>query len=84
MGTMQRWRCHIYRFNKNYLVPENMGSILPERMSEIGARIIVLFDKVNKEYEGEYVARLFNERKTNNEFELLYECADGVVYKLKE
>jgi hypothetical protein len=68
----------------NIQVPEDMGSILPVRMAEIGAKILVLFNKVEKEDFGIYIAKLFFERKNYDKFTLVYKCPDGVVYKLKE
>lgn len=69
------------RFNKNIHIPDNMESVLPNRMSEFGSQILVLFSKVEAQYDGNYVARLFNKRGDDDKFGLVHECQDGVVYK---
>ncbi len=72
------------RFNPTINVPEDMGTVLPERMSKFGATVLVLFEKADERYEGKYIATLFNKRGANDNFPLAYECPDGVVYTLKE
>ena len=72
------------RFEKNTLVPDNMESYLPNRMSKFGSRVLVLFEKAEEQYEGSYIAGLFNNREDDDNFVLIHEFSDGVVYKLKE
>ena len=71
------------RFDKNYRI-DNIGLILPNRMSEIGSRMLVLFEKVEEQYEGSYLTGLFNKRQDNDNFVLIRKFSDGVVYNLKE
>lgn len=72
------------RFNRNYRIPENMESFLPERMLHFGSHFLVLFEKVDKEHEGDYLAGLFNKRENNDNFILTQQFPDGVVYRMKE
>ena len=71
------------RFDKNYRI-DNIGLILPNRMSKIGSRVLVLFEKVEEKYEGSYLTGLFNKRQDNDNFVLIREFQDAVVYHLKE
>ncbi len=61
-----------------------MELILPNRMSKFGSRLLALFEKADEQYEGSYIAKLFNKREPNEKFILAYEGSDGVVYNLKE
>ncbi len=72
------------RFNPTINVPEDMERLLPERMSGFGAWILALFEEAEEQYEGRYVAGLFNTSMSNSKFDLAYECKNGVVYKRKE
>jgi hypothetical protein len=72
------------RFNIAIPIPDDMESVLPDRMTRFGARLIALFEGAEKQYDGSYIARLFNKRESNEKFDLIYECSDGVVYNLKE
>jgi 4-amino-4-deoxy-L-arabinose transferase-like glycosyltransferase len=72
------------RFNPTIHVPENMGSVLPDRMLRVGSRTLALFEKAEARYEGGYIESLFNVRGSNDRFDLAYECGDGVVYYLRE
>jgi hypothetical protein len=72
------------RFMSNIPIPDNMESFLPEQMSRFGAQVLALFDKVEKEHEGSYLAELFGKRTNDENFTLMQTLPDGVVYKLKE
>lgn len=72
------------RFEPTIHVPDDMESILPKRMSKIGAQVIALFEEAEEQYEGSYITELFNKRETNDKFILAHECSDGVVYNLKQ
>ncbi len=72
------------RFNPNTRIPRDMESLLPDRMSRFGSRVIALFDEAEERFDGRYIAELFNNRKSNGNFLLVHECPDGVVYNLKE
>ncbi len=72
------------RFNENYRIPDNMESFLPARMSKFESKVLALFGEAEEQYEGSYVARLFNKRDDDDNFVLLHSFSDGVVYKLKE
>ena len=72
---------HGIRLPVTRLLADNMESVLPNRMSEFGSRILVLFSKVEAQYDGNYVAELFNKRGDDDKFGLVHECQDGVVYK---
>ncbi|MCK5504966.1 MAG: phospholipid carrier-dependent glycosyltransferase [Thermodesulfovibrionia bacterium] len=72
------------RFNKNYRIPDNMDSFLPNRMSHFGSRVLALFEEVDEQHEGEYLAGLFNNRTDDKNFILMHKFSDGVVYSLKE
>ena len=72
------------RFNPTINVPENMETVLPERMVKFGAQVLALFEKADERYEGKYIATLFNKREGDDILSLTYECPDGVVYELKE
>jgi hypothetical protein len=72
------------RFNKNYRIPENMESILPERMSKYGSGVLAIFEEADEKHEGRYIAGLFHKRKNDDNFILAHDFSDGVVYKLKE
>jgi hypothetical protein len=71
------------RFNPTIHVPDDMESVLPYRMSGFGSRVLALFEEAEDQYEGKYIAKLFNERKSRDKFELIHECLDGIVYNLK-
>ncbi len=72
------------RFNKNYRIPDNMESFLPDRMSKFGSSVLALFEQVEEQYEGSYLAGLFNKRAGDDNFILVHTFSDGVVYNLKE
>lgn len=72
------------RWGKTTRIHENMGTLLPERMQEIGARVLVLFNEIKEEDFGSYLARLAKKRENYDRFTLAYACSDGVVYQLKE
>ncbi len=72
------------RFDTTVTVPDDMESVLPQRMSKFGSRVLALFEEADEQYEGRYIADLFNNRENNNSFAKVYECPDGVVYSLKE
>lgn len=71
------------RFDKSHRIDET-GLILPNRMSEIGSRVLALFDKVEEEYEGKYLAELFSKTEGNDDFIFIRKFSDGVVYHLRE
>lgn len=64
-------------------IPENMDSLLPERMSVLGARSLALFNEIKGEHYGQYLAGLYMNREDHDKFLLVNECEDGVVYELK-
>jgi hypothetical protein len=72
------------RFNKNSRIPDNMESFLPDRMSKFGSRVLALFEEAEEQYEGRYIAGLFNKREDKDNFDLIQDFSDGVVYTLKE
>lgn len=72
------------RFEKNEPIPDNMEVFLPKRMSAFGSRVLALFEKADEQYEGNYVAGLFNKSKDDHNFVLVRKFSDGVVYTLKE
>jgi hypothetical protein len=72
------------RFEKNSLVPDNMESYLPNRMFKFGSHVLALFEAADEQYEGSYVAKLFNKREDDDNFVLLQKFPDGVVYNLKK
>lgn len=71
------------RFDPRIPVPGDMESFLPKQMKHFGSQFIVLFEGAEERYDGKYIARLFNNRENDKNFDLIYESADGVVYKLK-
>jgi 4-amino-4-deoxy-L-arabinose transferase-like glycosyltransferase len=72
------------RFEKNTWVPDRMEQILPDRMSKFGSRVLALFDEVDEQHEGSYLANLFRIRKDDKNFILIHDFSDGVVYELNE
>jgi len=72
------------RFEKNTPIPENTEAYLPERMSKFGSQVLALFEKADEQYEGSYIAGLFNKRGDDENFILIQKFPDGVVYQLKE
>jgi 4-amino-4-deoxy-L-arabinose transferase-like glycosyltransferase len=72
------------RFNRNFAVPEDMETSLPKRMSEIGSRVLALFNNVEEKHEGKYIARLFHQRESDINYTLEHECPDGVVYNIRK
>lgn len=72
------------RFEKNTPIPDNMETFLPDRMSKFGSRALVLFGEIDEQYEGSYLAKLFNKREDDDNFALIRTFSDGVVYQLKE
>ncbi len=72
------------RFEPTIHVPEDMQSVLPDRMSKFGSQVLALFEEAQEKYEGHYVAELFNRKESNDSFTVVYECPDGVVYILKK
>lgn len=71
------------RFNPNIHIPDNMESVLPEKMFKSGSQVLALFDNAEERYDGKYIAKLFNNRVSDRNFRLVYESNDGVVYELK-
>lgn len=65
-------------------IPEDMESVLPDRMTEIGSKVLVLFGKLTEEYDGEYLAGLSRKNGDNDKFIMAHRCEDGVVYELKQ
>jgi hypothetical protein len=72
------------RFNPTINMPVEMESVLPARMSKFGSSVLALFEEVEEQYEGGYIARLFNRRENNDKFSLVHKCSDGVIYNLRE
>ena len=72
------------RFEKNTPIPDNMEFFLPNRMANLRSQVLALFDQADEQYEGKYVAGLFNKREDDDNFVLMREFSDGVVYQLKE
>lgn len=72
------------RFSPSIRVPDNMDIILPTRMSKFGSRVLALFEKADEQYEGAYIAGLFNKRYDDDNFVLMHKFSDGVVYELKK
>lgn len=71
------------RFEPTIHVPDDMESVLPQRMSRFGAQVLALFETAEEQYEGRYITELFNKRETRDKFILAYECSSGVIYNLK-
>jgi hypothetical protein len=72
------------RFDPNIHVPDDMESILPNRMYKFGSQTLVLFFKTDQQYDGHYIDNLFNKRESIDKFNLKHDCPDGVVYHLKK
>jgi hypothetical protein len=72
------------RWQENTPIPEDMESVLPKRMSILGSKVLSLFGEAEEQYDGRYLAELFNKREDNDNFILVHECEDGVVYHLRE
>lgn len=72
------------RFDATIHVPDDMESVLPNRMSKLHSRVLALFEEAEEQYDGRYIAGLFSKRENNDRFTLEHECQDGVVYNLKE
>jgi len=72
------------RFNKNYRIPDNMESYLPDRMSHFGSRVLALFEDMDDQDEGRYLSKLFNKRGDDDNFTLTQKFSDGVIYTLKK
>jgi hypothetical protein len=53
-------------------------------MSILGSKVLSLFGEAEEQYDGRYLAELFNKREDNDNFILVHECEDGVVYHLRE
>ncbi|RJQ56253.1 MAG: hypothetical protein C4526_02355 [Nitrospiraceae bacterium] len=68
------------RFDPTIHVPDDMESVLPDRMSKSGSQVIALFEEAEEKYDGDYIAGLFNERRDNDRFIVTHTCSDGVVY----
>lgn len=71
------------RFIPSTIVPEEMESLLPQKMSRFGSTVLALFEGIEERYDGGYIATLFYNRKNNQTFDLVYESTDGVIYELK-
>jgi len=82
-GGYPTMRLPTRRFYSNAYIPEDMESLLPERMSDVGSRLLVLFNDVREKDYGSYLAGLYQRRENNSNFGLLYECPEGVVYELR-
>jgi 4-amino-4-deoxy-L-arabinose transferase-like glycosyltransferase len=70
---------------RNITIPENMGDILAKRMEQTRSEYLVLFADANgfkEESFGEFVAGL-SRRISADSYEMVFNSADGVVYKLK-
>lgn len=72
------------RFSPSIRIPDNMDLILPNRMSKFGSQVLALFEKADEQYEGSYIAGLFNKREDDDNFVLMHKFSDGVVYQLKK
>jgi hypothetical protein len=72
------------RYFKKIPIPENMETVLPERMEEIGSGVLALFSEAKEEHYGPYIFQLFNTRMDHPRLTLAHECSDGVVYNLKK
>ena len=51
---------------------------------EVPSRVLALFEAVDEQYEGSYLAGLFNNRENDDNFVLIQKFQDGVVYQLKK
>jgi hypothetical protein len=72
------------RFEQNTPIPDNMGAYLPGRMSKFGSHVLALFEEADETHEGSYIAGLFHKREDDDNFILVKQFSDGVVYKRKE
>ncbi len=68
------------------LLPEDMEEALPNRMAQVGAVHLVLLcgpEGLSDADYGPFVGALSRRQPLGDRFEKLYECADGVVYRLR-
>lgn len=72
-----------HRRFENYRIPYNMESYLPNHMSKFGSHVLALFEDVDEQYEGGYLAGLFKKSDDDDNFVLIKKFSDGVVYSLK-
>jgi hypothetical protein len=72
------------RFEINSWLPDNMKLYLPNRMSFFGSHVLALFENVDEQNEGSYLAGLFNKREDDDNFVLIHNFSDGVVYQLRK
>jgi hypothetical protein len=72
------------RFDQTINIPDDMESLLTSRMSKVGSQVLVLFEEAEESYDGKYIAKLFNDRRTDKKFILAHECSDGVIYNLRQ
>jgi hypothetical protein len=72
------------RFDPNIRVIDKRDIKLPNRMSDFGSRVLVLFEEAEEKYDGRYLTELFSKREDRDSFILSHEFPDGVVYELKD
>lgn len=69
---------------KGNAFPQDMNTLLPSRLKDIGSNVIALFDRIDEEKFGSYITGLSRKTIHNEKLELAYECPDGVIYHLKQ
>lgn len=71
-------------WNSRSVLPEDMETKLPQRMSQLGARYLVLFaspEGLDEQHFGSTLAALSRREAVGQQVVMVYECPDGVVYE---
>lgn len=71
-------------WNSHTVIPEDMDARLPQRMSQVGARYLVLFagpEGLDGRLCGETVSALSRREPICGQLVMIHDCVDGVVYE---
>lgn len=74
-------------FNPWMLIPQDMDELLPNEMSMVGAKYLVIFsprEGLRADHCGPFVAALSSRKPVSERLTMIWNCADGVVYELKQ
>ncbi len=68
-------------------IPQDMYELLPNEMSRVGANYLVIFsarEGLRADHWGDFIAALSRREPISNRLTIVWDCPDGVIYKMKE
>lgn len=68
----------------NAEIPENMESVLPERMESAGSSLLVFFNRLSKKQFGSFVSGLSHKTDDSGPYQIEYVCSESTVYRLEK